>query len=67
MSFKEFLKEASQTKIKSYKEWEKAVLSVKNVKITDEEHGGSEMKIASVPGSSEMVGKWLGTHGVIYK
>lgn len=66
MNFREFLQE-SKVKITDYKEWEKNVLSVKGVKITDEEHGGSEMKIASVPGSSQMIGKWFGTYGVVYK
>lgn len=67
-SFREFLNESKNRKITDYDEWESAVKKIEpKAKITKEGHGGSQALIASVPGSPQMVGKWFGPWGVIYK
>lgn len=67
-SFKEYLTEKKDQTFQDYDEWEAAVMKAEpKAKITKEGHGGSEMLIASVPGSAQMVGKWFGSHGKMYK
>jgi len=67
-TFKEYITEAKSQNITDYDEWKAAVKKAEpKSKITKEGHGGSEMLIASVPGSAQMVGKWFGDYGKIYK
>lgn len=67
-TFREFLNEAENPKITDYDKWESMVMKMEpRAKITKEGDGGSQALIASVPGSPQMVGKWFGPWGVIYK
>lgn len=72
-SFKEYLNEAKKkVEYTEKKKWEEAAKSIDSkVKFTKEGHGGSQAIIASVPGSSQMIGKWFGDDekgkGTIYK
>lgn len=60
-TLKEYISENNKTEYTDYKKWENAAKAVnKNVKVTEEGHGGSKALIASIPGSANMIGKWFG-------